>query len=101
MSSIIKEILKDSDELNIKLCKNHGLTLFDDFKFKPLEILGKGSFGEVYKAMWIKNREMMAVKKVRIQGINKEKLVENIVSFMVEIEVLKIIKKIKMMISNK
>ena len=93
MESIIGEKLQNKS-LTIDFCKDHGLGLFNDFEYKPLEILGEGAFGKVYKAMSIKNREMMAVKKIKIQGVDKQKLVENIGSFLVEIEALKIVEKI-------
>ena len=93
MESIIGEKLQNN-KLTIGFCKDYGLGLFNDYEYKPLEILGEGAFGKVYKAMSIKNREMMAVKKITIQAVEKKKLVENIASFLVEIEVLKIVEKI-------
>ena len=93
MELIIGEKLQNKKP-TIEFCKDHGLGLFNDYEYKPLEILGEGAFGKVYKAMWIKNREMMAVKKITIQGLNKEEMSVNIATFLVEREALKLVDKI-------
>jgi serine/threonine protein kinase len=77
-------------ELDSLFCEKRGLRLFDPFFFRKIEVLGSGAFGSVEKCLDIRDRKMVAVKKIKIKG---EKDYEgNISSYLVETEMLKRIK---------
>jgi serine/threonine protein kinase len=41
--------------------------------FKPIKIIGKGSFGEVTKAVDLRTNKIRAIKKIKKSAIQKEK----------------------------
>jgi serine/threonine protein kinase len=73
--------------LTVEFCKEYGLREFDPSIYIELETLGEGAFGIVKKCMEIKNRELHAVKKMKIKGIKHSKMIDNLGSFLVEREV--------------
>jgi len=41
--------------------------------FKPIKVIGKGSFGEVTKAVDLRTNKIRAIKKIKKSAIQKEK----------------------------
>ena len=41
--------------------------------FKPIKVLGKGSFGEVTKAIDLRTNKIRAIKKIKKSALQKEK----------------------------
>jgi serine/threonine protein kinase len=41
--------------------------------FKPLKVIGKGSFGEVTKAIDLRTNKVRAIKKIKKSALQKEK----------------------------
>ena len=41
--------------------------------FKPIKVIGKGSFGEVTKAIDMRTNKVRAIKKIKKSAIQKEK----------------------------
>jgi serine/threonine protein kinase len=77
-------------ELDSSFCERRGLRAFDPFFFRKIEVLGEGAFGSVEKCLDIRDRSMVAVKKMKIKG--QDDYEGNISSFLVETEMLKRIK---------
>ena len=74
-------------ELSAEICEKKEIKEFDPFFFKKIEKLGEGAFGSVEKCVDIRDRTIVAVKKIKIKGV-KDKI-GNISSFLVEGEILK------------
>ena len=83
----------NGSEPNSIFCEKRNLKPFDPFFYRKIEELGKGAFGSVEKCLDIRDRTMVAVKKINIkeQPEYDERL--RIISFfLVETEVLRRIK---------
>ena len=80
-------------ELDSLFCEKRNLKPFDPFFYRKIEELGKGHFGSVEKCLDIRDRSMVAVKKIKIKELpDYDDRLGNISSFLVETEVLRRIK---------
>ena len=80
----------NGSELDSLFCEKRNLNPFDPFLYRKIEELGKGGFGSVEKCLDIRDRSMVAVKKINIKEQPEyEKRLINISSFLVETEVLR------------
>lgn len=95
MEEIVEERLGIKERLTIEICEQFGLREYDPTQYHELETLGSGAFGVVRKCKYIPRHELHAVKMVKIQGIEKRKVTNNIASYFVETEVSKNILKIQ------
>ena len=95
MEEIVEEKLGKDGELTTKICEEFGLKEYDPAQYLELETLGSGAFGIVRKCKFIPQHELHAVKMVKIHGIKKSKIIQNIGSYFVETEISKRILTIK------
>lgn len=94
MESRLEEEL-NGKELSSEICEKKGIKLYDPFFYKEIESLGQGAFGSVEKCVDIRDRSMVAIKKIKIKSLKKyQERLWNIASFLVESEILKRIVKV-------
>ena len=74
-------------KLTAEICEERGIKEFDPFFYKKIETLGEGAFGSVERCVDIRDRSMVAIKKIKIKGVEDE--ITNMISFLVEREILK------------